>query len=103
MSDPRSWSCGEPWDRPDYLAPHEGRKSRQDCSRVRAPWRGGRCDRDWTLDRPIRQAKARDLRSQRMAKYADFWVKMPKRFQAALKKCHTDQFLRSEEHTSELQ
>src|SRR5256885_16088038 len=28
-----------------------------------------------------------------MAKYADFWVKMPKRFQTALKKCRTDQFL----------
>jgi len=28
-----------------------------------------------------------------MAKYGDFWVKMPKRFQTALKKCRTDQFL----------
>src|SRR2546427_11640472 len=28
-----------------------------------------------------------------MRKYGDFWVKMPKRFQTALKKCCTDQFL----------
>jgi len=28
-----------------------------------------------------------------MTKYGDFWVKMPKKFQTALKKCRTDQFL----------
>jgi len=28
-----------------------------------------------------------------MTKYGDFWVKMPKRFQTALKRCRTDQFL----------
>jgi hypothetical protein len=28
-----------------------------------------------------------------MTRYDDFWVKMPKRFQSALKKCGTDRFL----------
>ncbi len=28
-----------------------------------------------------------------MTKYGDFWVKMPKKFQTALKRCRTDQFL----------
>jgi len=28
-----------------------------------------------------------------MTKYGDFWVKVPKRFQTALRRCRTDQFL----------
>src|SRR5213596_3324910 len=28
-----------------------------------------------------------------MTKYGDFWIKVPKRFQTALRRCRTDQFL----------